>query len=85
MPTDEQIILLPVRAQVLTARFHQHSGMGSLWALVDPEEKNAEEYVVRMAGTGHEIEPKWAAHYISTDFLGSYVFHFFGYWKGRNG
>lgn len=53
---DNQILKLPKGARILDVRTQGDSENPFLWALVDPDEKETEEVVLLIRGTGHDIE-----------------------------
>lgn len=73
--TDEQTIMLPEGAKVLT--LEEQYGEPMLWALVDPDAKK-EGRLVRIYGTGHEVD-RSDLRYVSTFQMhgGALVFHVF--------
>lgn len=73
--TDEQIVVLPKGAQILTVQMQGDTPC--LWALCDKDAPK-EDRRIRIYGTGHEINHA-VGRYISTFQLygGSLVFHAF--------
>ena len=49
-----------------------------LWALVDPNEQELEEVIIRCAGTGHSIRDEYS-EYLGTALMmdGDFVLHYF--------
>lgn len=72
--TDQQDILLPEGAGILTAQVQQ--GQVCLWARVDPSAVLTQRKI-RVAGTGHPVGSGWA--YLGTVQLmgGGLVLHIF--------
>lgn len=70
---DEQIVSLPVGAQILTV---QMQGRPCLWALVDPDLPHEDRRIL-MRGTGHDAQG--VGRYIATFQMrgGALVFHVF--------
>lgn len=52
--TDVQKITLPALSDILSVQ--EQYGYLSLWALVDPDEKEMIDYDILIFGTGHPIE-----------------------------
>lgn len=74
--TDRQILMLPVRAEVLTVQMQR--GKPCLWARVNPEHRQKETRI-HIFGTGHEMPADIELEYISTFQMhdGDLVFHVF--------
>lgn len=75
--TDEQIVLLPTGAKILTI---QNQGeIPCLWALVNPTVPRDMAITIRIYGTGHDVIDSDSLEYISTFQMmgGSLVFHSF--------
>ena len=76
---DEVEIEMPRDADILTIRFQKDAP--TVWALVDPRHIIPARWLVRMVGTGHEVDTEaWPLHtYKSTDMIfgGDFVLHFF--------
>lgn len=75
--TDEQVVLLPTGAQILTVQAQCDNVC--LWAMVNPTSPNSEAITIRIHGTGHEISDPERLEYINTFQLynGKLVFHAF--------
>lgn len=74
---DLQPILMPMSAKPLHVEMQGPTPV--LWAFVDTEEIEIFEYLVRIAGTGHEIEGFEAENYLNTftTHNGELVWHVF--------
>ena len=75
---DEQRLTLPAKSSVLSVC--EQEGNIMLYALIEDNQPNTEEWIIRIAGTGHEIADAW----IGKDFVGAVkladdalVFHVF--------
>lgn len=72
----EQTIELPLGSKVLSAK--EQNGKFVLYALVDSNEKDKEEYSILVYGTGHDINIDTTEYeFLDTLFNDSLVFHFF--------
>lgn len=74
----EEILALPQGAQILHVA-EQHGSM-QLWALVNPEQAQTEDRVIRVAGTGHPIDDRRGRLVFINTFMmrgGALVFHAF--------
>jgi hypothetical protein len=79
---DDQLVRLPAGATVLTVQA-QHS-IACLWAMVDPDEKEKDERLIRMVGTGHPIDDLMLEFSVNYKYIntiqmaqGNLVFHVF--------
>ena len=74
--TDIQKVSLPKGAKILCIKNQKE--VICLWALVNPDETEFEDAVLRCVGTGHPIEEP-IEEYIDSVLVygGSLVFHFF--------
>lgn len=70
--TDRQIIVLPEGWEALTVMVQ--GGSLCLWAQVNPDATRG-GYKIRVAGTGHEIDPSWT--YLGSAQQGPFVWHVF--------
>jgi hypothetical protein len=68
-------ILLPLGAQILTVAMQGENAF--LWALVDIDEPEKEEWSFEVFGTGHPVS-KTAGDHFGTLFNGPFVWHVFG-------
>lgn len=75
--TDEQIVLLPTGAKILTIQ--NQGDIPCLWALVNPTAPTDMAITIRIYGTGHDVTDSDSLEYISTFQMmgGSLVFHSF--------
>lgn len=53
--TDTQKILLPVNAKILSVGV-QDDEQVCMWAVVEPNVLNKKERIIRMYGTGHQVD-----------------------------
>ena len=76
--TDEQQILMPEGAEILTVQLQD--GEPQLWALVDTDQPKTKRYI-EIFGTGNPITGIGPRKYIATYQLrgGALVFHVFEY------
>ena len=75
--TDEQVVLLPTGAKILTI---QNQGeVPCIWALVNPTAPKDMAITIRIHGTGHDVPDSDSLEYISTFQMmgGRLVFHSF--------
>ena len=61
---DRQVLKIPVGAQFL--HFGGQNSRPQLWALVDPDIPEEEEWTLRIAGTGHEISEDIEMEHLGT-------------------
>lgn len=73
--TDEQVLHLPLDAQILTAQQQREELM--IWALVNPKEKETEERTLAVVGTGNPFPNCDDCEYIATVQTGQFVWHVF--------
>ena len=74
--SDVTVVQLPKGAQVLA--FDEQFEAPRIWAVVDPDEKEIETRVFRIAGTGHELgfDPSNLSYIGTAKFAGgSLIFH----------
>jgi len=72
---DFPSLYLPKNAKIL--KFDNQNETPTIWALIDPEEKEKVRRIFRLAGTGHPIQEHF--NYIGTSFFlnGQLVLHLF--------
>ena len=72
--TDEQIVEMPLGAEVLTVQVQ--NGTPCIWARVNPDYAKL-QYRFRIFGTGHPIEDDFVGKYVGTYQLqnGALIFH----------
>lgn len=77
--TDEQQILMPVAAEILTVQIQD--GEPHLWVMVDDSTIEKEKRYIEIFGTGNPIISNGPRKYIGTYQLrgGALVFHVFEY------
>lgn len=75
IPNDVIEIDLPKESMILHCNYQEGTGW-CLWAWVNTKSESKIRKI-RMAGTGHEIEPYSIGRYINTAFYNGLVFHFF--------
>lgn len=75
--TDEQVVLLPTGAKVLTIQ--SQGEVPCIWALVNPTAPRNEAITIRIHGTGHDVPDSDNLEYVSTFQMmgGRLVFHSF--------
>jgi len=57
---------LPINAEILHVDLQNGDQRIDLWALVNPDKKKTEKRTIRIAGTGHPIDPSLKLKYINT-------------------
>jgi hypothetical protein len=71
-------LMLPAGAEILTVQ--AQGEVGTIWAMVDPQESEKEERKFEIIGTGQDIEPTTDTRkYIGTyqNLGGSFIWHVF--------
>lgn len=74
--TDEQTLRLPLGAKILSCG-NQFENL-CIWALIDKSQKNTEDKIIRIYGTGHDI-PNLFQSFLGTVIFdqGRLIFHVF--------
>ncbi len=64
-------IVMPFGAEILTIQTDEKNNHPTIWAMVDPEEKEKEERYFELFGTGHEIPEDMG---IERKYIGTYQY-----------